>query len=185
MTLKQWHSNDRKSKINTRTWVKNKFKKLAVQFSSSAVNTALCAVRALHTGLCTSTLRHRPSKTIIRLELLKLIIILTGHSFNSLTLPICWPNSQHEIPKFILCWFLPDWETKKWRKWNGAIPSLKIEKNSNWEIAKFIFDSYVNWTDTAQVNYCIWHFSSKLKVYIITKLIVTSLYAANSHTYYY
>jgi len=24
MTLKQWHSNDRKSKINTRTWVKNK-----------------------------------------------------------------------------------------------------------------------------------------------------------------
>ena len=24
MTLKQWHSNDRQSKINTRTWVKNK-----------------------------------------------------------------------------------------------------------------------------------------------------------------
>jgi len=24
MTLKQWHSNDRKTKINTRTWVKNK-----------------------------------------------------------------------------------------------------------------------------------------------------------------
>jgi len=36
MTLKQWHSNDRKSKINTRTWVKF-FLKLAMTFLPSVL----------------------------------------------------------------------------------------------------------------------------------------------------
>jgi len=36
MTLKQWHSNDRKSKINTRTRVKNK-KKLLTKTLNNAL----------------------------------------------------------------------------------------------------------------------------------------------------
>ena len=43
MTIKQWHSNDRKSKINTRTWVKN------IKKTGNEENILLLLLGLLHT----------------------------------------------------------------------------------------------------------------------------------------
>jgi len=56
--LKQWHSNDRISKINTRTWVK--IKKLANWLTTlSSINRTDRNFQRLHPSCCRSHCRHR------------------------------------------------------------------------------------------------------------------------------